>query len=132
MIAPFANLPLAAAQRNFIGTPFISGNHSAHHSIFGGSNRPAHPRFSPGTGLGMQPPMDSVANAKIKAELDDKELWQNFNRIGTEMVITKNGRYVKNFNLKKFKLNEFELRNIEIKDEKLTQNILDECFRVSK
>lgn len=35
----------------------------------------------------------------IQTELVNSELWEEFNKIGTEMVITKNGRYKKNYYL---------------------------------
>lgn len=82
MIAPFGNIPLAAAQRSFLGTPFLP-NQAA---FLNSASRSVHHR------LMQQPQRDNGCNDNIQAELDDKALWRNFNKIGTEMVITKNGR----------------------------------------
>lgn len=40
----------------------------------------------------MNSESDSVEPDDPKAELDNKELWDQFHHIGTEMVITKTGR----------------------------------------
>jgi len=95
MIAPYGNLPLAAAQRNFLGTPFLPNqaaflpnsaaqirNAAVHHRLLAANH---------GQPPVAQPALDP-AQEKISAVLDDKELWRSFNQIGTEMVITKNGR----------------------------------------
>ena len=87
MITPFGSLPLAAAQRNFMGTPFLPNppsftpNRLGHASQLHG----LHQRM-------IQGQFENQQNEKIHAELDDKSLWDSFHRIGTEMVITKNGR----------------------------------------
>ena len=89
MIAPFGSLPLAAAQRNFLGTPFLQSP-----PTFGvPQNRLQHGSQLHGLHQRMiQGQFKNHQNEKIHAELDDKGLWDSFHRIGTEMVITKNGR----------------------------------------
>ncbi len=37
----------------------------------------------------------NINDSNIKIELDGKDLWEQFYKHGTEMVITKSGRYVK-------------------------------------
>lgn len=55
-------------------------------------------RGHPGTPLGMGPPPphmeqeDDGVKDDPKVNLEQKELWEQFNRYGTEMVITKLGR----------------------------------------
>jgi hypothetical protein len=41
---------------------------------------------------GLEPPETEVHDDP-KVELDSKDLWEQFHKIGTEMVITKSGRY---------------------------------------
>lgn len=65
---------------------------------------PFFPRLGAGTGggaaaeatgaAGQQPPEDDGVKDDPKAELDDKDLWQEFAHCGTEMVITKSGRRI--------------------------------------
>ena len=40
------------------------------------------------------PPEDDNVQDDPKVNLEAKELWEQFHKIGTEMVITKTGRYV--------------------------------------
>ena len=68
-------LPPAAAHRNFIGTPF------------------------PSTFLNFNPSSTTTSDEndngepdEPSAQLDNKQLWDEFAQIGTEMVITKTGR----------------------------------------
>ena len=80
MISPFGAFPFPAAHRTFLGTP--SGP-------FTGFPRTSQPL--PGIG-GLQRQEARIIDEDIKAELDEKHLWEDFHKIGTEMVITKNGR----------------------------------------
>jgi len=41
----------------------------------------------------LEPP-EAEVNDDPKVELEGKDLWEQFNNLGTEMVITKSGRYV--------------------------------------
>ena len=77
MISPFGAFPFPAAHRSFLGTP--SGPFSGF------------PRSQPAL-PGLQRQNSRVFDEDIKAELDEKHLWEDFHKIGTEMVITKNGR----------------------------------------
>lgn len=47
-------------------------------------------------GVGVPPPLDGGVDADVKddpsAELEGLDLWKQFNKLGTEMVITKSGR----------------------------------------
>ncbi len=58
------------------------------HAALGRQHQPAHPRslksLQPEEGLGDDP----------NVTLDSKNLWSEFHKRGTEMVITKSGRYV--------------------------------------
>jgi len=48
-----------------------------------------------GFGLDGQPVDGAVAlNESLRVELEYKELWDQFTELGTEMVITKSGRWV--------------------------------------
>ncbi|CAG5110323.1 Oidioi.mRNA.OKI2018_I69.chr2.g4735.t1.cds [Oikopleura dioica] len=80
MISPFGAFPFPAAHRTFLGTP--SGP-------FTGFPRTS--QALPGIG-GLQRQETRIIDEDIKAELDEKHLWEDFHKIGTEMVITKNGR----------------------------------------
>jgi hypothetical protein len=43
----------------------------------------------------VQKPEDVTGDLKgIKVELEGRDLWERFNELGTEMIITKAGRYV--------------------------------------
>ena len=73
---------------------------SSYHQLSGGlapHGYPPHgfmPKF-PGFLGGPRPPMppeDDDVKDDPKVTLEGKELWTNFNRLGTEMVITKTGR----------------------------------------
>ena len=45
----------------------------------------------------LQHPLTSVkSDPNIQINLENAELWDQFHRIGTEMIITKLGRYVRN------------------------------------
>uniref|UniRef100_A0A1I7YMR6 T-box domain-containing protein n=1 Tax=Steinernema glaseri TaxID=37863 RepID=A0A1I7YMR6_9BILA len=46
------------------------------------------------TSTGQIPPIDDSVVDNPKVELDDKELWESFSQVGTEMVITKSGRRI--------------------------------------
>ncbi|KAK0421256.1 hypothetical protein QR680_015140 [Steinernema hermaphroditum] len=43
---------------------------------------------------GQIPPIDDSVVDNPKVELDEKELWESFSNVGTEMVITKSGRRI--------------------------------------
>jgi hypothetical protein len=73
---------------------------SSYHQLSGGlapHGYPTHgfiPKF-PGFLGGPRPPMppeDDDVKDDPKVTLEGKELWTSFNRLGTEMVITKTGR----------------------------------------
>ena len=77
LFAKQLQLPPAAAHRNFLGTPFPQSFLST---------------------FAKQPPVasadenDSGEPDEPAAVLDNKPLWDEFAKIGTEMVITKTGR----------------------------------------
>ena len=48
--------------------------------------------FSAGPGFRPPPPEDDNVNDDPKVTLEHKELWTEFHKNGTEMVITKSGR----------------------------------------
>ena len=69
-------IPPVAAQRNFLGTPFSQGLPQGHFL----------PPFSnPDENDNGEPDEPTV-------KLVNKQLWDEFAKIGTEMVITKTGR----------------------------------------
>ena len=42
---------------------------------------------------------DQRPDKNIKVTLDNRDLWRKFHTLGTEMIITKSGRYVPAFSL---------------------------------
>jgi hypothetical protein len=75
IISPFlTSLPPIASQRPFLGTPVSapSALQTFHHKI-------------------IQESSQQIEDAPT-ATLENQELWDEFANIGTEMVITKNGR----------------------------------------
>lgn len=78
IISPFlSRLPPVASQRPFLGTP-VSGPpalQNFHHKM-------------------LQENGQQVEDNPT-ATLENQDLWDEFAKIGTEMVITKNGRYVR-------------------------------------
>ena len=78
IISPFlSRLPPVASQRPFLGTP-VSGPpalQNFHHKMLQEN--------------GQQ------VDDNPTATLENQDLWDEFAKIGTEMVITKNGRYVR-------------------------------------
>jgi hypothetical protein len=69
-------LPVAAAHRNFLGTPF-SQNFLT--SFTAARNQ-------------MQAENEEKAEEEPTVLLENQQLWDEFSKIGTEMVITKTGR----------------------------------------
>ena len=53
-----------------------------------------HPAMVPRHGLRALPPEDDGVVDDPKVTLESKELWEKFHKLGTEMVITKSGRWV--------------------------------------
>lgn len=47
--------------------------------------------------LDYEPTSDKEEKVKPQAVLEGRELWECFYRLGTEMIITKSGRYVGNY-----------------------------------
>ena len=98
----FAASAISASRENALMTGITSSPVaiSSYHQLSGGlapHGYPAHgfiPKF-PGFLGGPRPPMppeDDDVKDDPKVTLEGKDLWTTFNRLGTEMVITKTGR----------------------------------------
>lgn len=48
--------------------------------------------FAVTVGYSSPLPHGQLVSEPLKVELENQELWQKFHAIGTEMIITKNGR----------------------------------------
>jgi len=78
------------------GSPFSSGYHSgAMTPGMTGSGYDAKRHVLTSTpGSSGAPRVDQRPDKNIKVTLDNRDLWRKFHSLGTEMIITKSGRFV--------------------------------------
>ena len=97
-IFPVSDQQTASALHQVGGGPVIVTRQSCHSRHISGYPGlfPRLPGFPFGPGPGFRPPPPEEDNVKDdpKVTLEHKELWTEFHKNGTEMVITKSGRWV--------------------------------------